>query len=115
MYCVIKSVIHIGDRTEANGLPRRYAYLTGTRKIACEYLKRIYQRDLELLSKDIDCKFLGYGIGTNGRRATIEYIDKRLISQTYRYTYVEYFAIEGHEIVKLSDENFTAKLNKLED
>lgn len=110
MYCVIKSVVHIGDRTEVNGLPRRYAYLAGTRKIACEYLKNIYQRDLELLSRDTDCKFLGYGIGTNNRRATIEYVDKKLVNQSYQYTYVEYIAVEGHEIVKLSDVNFTAKL-----
>lgn len=105
MYCVIKSVVHIGDKTEANGLPRRYAYLAGTKSIAYEYLKKIYQRDLESISKNKECEILGYGINDISRRASIEYIDNRLLGDVaYQYTYTEYMAIEGREIVKLKSE-----------
>lgn len=107
MYCVIKTITHVGSTTEATGVTKVHVYFCHTKNLAGAYVRKKYDERLTTILKKSKenhstVEFKDCGIRGNNTWSNITYIDKNLLGETgYKYTAEEMLVARGKEILDL--------------
>lgn len=107
LYCVVKTVIHIGSTTEATGISIPSVYYCKTKKLACAYLEKRYNDKSTSIRRSDKIKssgmeFINCGINGDKTWCNIEYKVKNLTGDTgYLHTQEEMRVVRAQEILNL--------------